>query len=117
MKNLPRISAYLFWAAALAAISGCSKLTFERWQTLTLQSSKSEVEAVLGTPNDVRTDTRWRWHDPDEQITCTAEFIGGDLLTYSQWVDPRHGRHTIGTPEIENGNLIRRETGTTKINP
>lgn len=103
--------------AAVGLLAGCAKLTFERWETLTLQSSKMEVETVLGTPNQYRKDNAWMYHDPDKQITCKVEFAGGDQMTYSQWVDPEHGRHEKGKPEIETGNLINRETRKTDINP
>jgi hypothetical protein len=102
--------------AAAAFTSGCAKLTFERWQTLNTQSSKMEVETVLGEPNGYKKADRWMYHNPDEQITCTVEFAGGgDNLTYSQWVDPKHGRHETGKAEIEGSNLIQRETGKTDI--
>ncbi len=101
---------------ALGIVSGCAKLTFERWQTLNTQSTKPEVEATLGTPNQYQKADRWMYHDPDRQVTCSVEFVGGDKLTYSQWVDPEHGKHEIGTAEIDKGNLIQRETGKTDIN-
>lgn len=103
-------------AVALGISSGCAKLTYERWQTLNTASSKMEVETVLGDPNQYKKADRWMYHNPDEQITCTVEFAGGgDNLTYSQWVDPKHGRREIGKAEIEGSNLIQRETGKTDI--
>lgn len=102
----------------LAALSGslamgCSKLTYENWKTLTLQSPKAEVEAVLGEPNQYRMEDRWMYHDPDRQVTVNFEFREGDKVTYSRWVDPDHGVHEIGTAEIVDSNLIERETGKT----
>lgn len=102
--------------AGAALLAGCSeKLTYERWQTLTLQSPKAEVETVLGSPNQWRKDESWMYHNPDKQITVNVEFVGGDNVTYSQWVDPGHGMHEIGTAAIENTELIERKTGKTDI--
>jgi hypothetical protein len=104
--------------AGLALLGGCSqKLTYERWQTLTLQSDKSEVKAVLGTPNKWEKQDAWMYHDSDRQVTVNVEFVGGDTVTYTRWIDPDHGVHEIGTSEIEGGNLMRRETSKTDINP
>lgn len=102
---------------AIGISSGCAKLTYERWSTLNLQSSKMEVETVLGTPDKFgyQKADRWMYHNPDEQITCTVEFVGGDNITYSQWVDPKYGRHEIGKAEIEGSPLIERRTGKTNI--
>jgi len=113
-----RILTSVLLIAGVVLAAGCSnKLTFARWQTLTLESPKAEVEAVLGTPNQWKKDESWMYHDPDKQITVNVEFVGGDKLTYSRWVDPVHGVHEIGKPAIEGSELIERETRKTVINP
>ncbi len=94
---------------------GCTKLTFDNWQTLTLQSPKVEVETVLGTPNQYKQADRWQYHDPDRQVTVNVEFIDGNKVTYSRWVDSEYGVHELGTPAIKNTNLIERETSKTDI--
>lgn len=102
---------------AAPLLVGCAeKLTFQRWQTLTLQSPKAEVETVLGKPNQLCKDEHWMYHNPDKQITVNVEFVGGDTLTYSRWIDPDHGIHEIGKSAIEGTNLIQRETSKTDIN-
>ncbi len=99
----------------VAFVAGCSeKLTYERWQTLTTQSPKTEVETVLGEPYQ-QSDNRWVYHNSDKQITCDVDFGPGDKVMYSRWVDPKHGTHEIGTNEIEKGNLIQREIHRTDI--
>ncbi|MHC4675067.1 MAG: hypothetical protein ACYTBZ_21490 [Planctomycetota bacterium] len=104
--------------AVIALVAGCAeKLKYERWQILTLQSPKAEVETVLGTPNQWKKDDAWMYHNPDKQITVNVEFVGVDKVTYSRWVDPKHGVHTIGKPQIEGGELIESATGKTDINP
>ena len=104
--------------AGVALVAGCSeKLTYERWQTLTLQSPKAEVEAVLGDPNQYKKDAAWMYHNPDQQITVNVEFVGGNRVTYSRWVDPQHGVHEMGKAAIEGTNLIERDTRKTDINP
>ncbi len=115
---LRNVAIFGLMTLAVGIGSGCAKLTYERWQTLTTESSRMEVETVLGTPDrfGYQKPDRWMYHNPDEQITCTVEFAGGgDKLTYSQWVDPKHGRHEIGKPEIEGSSLIERQTKTTNI--
>jgi hypothetical protein len=113
-----KIALFVLVVAAAALVFGCSKLTYERWETLNLQSSKLEVEAVLGSPDKYgwQKNEQWMYHDPDRQVTCTMEFVGSDKLTYTQWVDPEHGRREKGTAAIEGTPLIQRETGKTNIN-
>ncbi len=108
----------LLMVAGVVLAAGCSeKLTYKRWQTLTLQSPKTEVEAVLGDPNDLEKDDHWRYHNPDKQITVNVEFVGGEKVTYSRWFDPEHGLHEIGKAAIEGTDLIERDTRKTHINP
>jgi hypothetical protein len=113
-----KITLFVLAVTAAAFVLGCSKLTYERWETLDLHSSKTEVEAVLGNPGKYgwQKNDQWMYHDPDRQVTCTVEFVGGDKLTYTQWVDPDQGRHEKGTAAIEGTPLIQRETGKTNIN-
>lgn len=110
----------LAWCALLAAgigfLCGCSKLQYKNWQTLTLQSSKMEVATVLGEPNKWKKEEAWMYHDGDRQVTVNCEFVGGDNLTYSRWVDPQHGVHEIGRAAIEGTDLIDRDTRKTDIN-
>jgi hypothetical protein len=101
----------------VVTVSGCAKLTYKRWNTLTLQSDKPEVEAVLGPPNQYRKDDRWMYHNDERQVTVTVEYADGDRVTYSRWFDPEHGLHEIGKPAIEGTDLIERETKRTDINP
>ena len=115
LKNAAML-ATLMAGATLA--TGCSeKLTFQRWQTLTLQSPKGEVEAVLGSPNQHRKHDHWMYHNSDKQITVNVEFVGDEKVTYSRWVDSKHGVHEIGTAAIEGTDLIERDTRKTDINP
>ena len=103
--------------AGVALVAGCSeKLTFKRWQTLTTQSPKGEVETVLGTPNQLEKADHWMYHNPDKQITVNVEFVGGDKVTYSRWIDADHGVHEMGKSAIEGTDLIQRETSKTDIN-
>lgn len=102
--------------AGIAFVVGCSeKLTYDRWRTLTLQSSKMEVEQVLGDPNEYRRDDRWMYHNSEKQITVNVEFEGGQKITHTRWVDPKHGVHEMGRAAIEGTNLIERETNKTVI--
>jgi len=107
------------WAlvlAAVAIVTGCSEqLTYERWQTLTPESSKAEVRAVLGQPNEWEKDDTWMYYNPDKDIAVTVEFTGGDTLTYSRWVDHERGSHEIGTAAIESTDLMQRDTSKTDI--
>ena len=102
--------------AGVVLLTGCAtKLTYERWRTLTLQSPKTEVETVLGDPDALRKDDHWMYHNSDKQITVNVEFVGGDTITYSRWVDPDHGVHEIGTGAIEGTDLIDRGVQKTDI--
>ena len=102
--------------AGIVFVTGCSeKLTYDRWKTLTLQSSKMEVEQVLGDPNEYRKDDRWMYHNPEKQISVNVEFVGGRKITHTRWVDPKHGVHEMGRPAIEGTNLIERDTSKTDI--
>ncbi len=113
---LKNIGLCALMVAGAAALAGCSeKLTYKRWQTLTLQSHKAEVETVLGSPNQWQKNETWMYHNPDKQITVNVEFVDGDNVTYSRWVDSEHGLHEIGTAAIENTELIDRKTSKTDI--
>jgi len=99
-------------------MSGCTKLTYDRWKTLTPQSSKGEVEAVLGDEHVAfKKAEAWMYHDPDRQVSVNLEFVGGDKVTYSRWVDPQYGMHEFGTAAIEGTNLKERDTRKTTITP
>lgn len=107
-----RLAGFGLLVGVAALATGCEeKLTFDRWSTLTLQSSKAEVETVLGKPNAWAKETEWKYYEPDKQINVKVEFAGGDVLTYSSWADPEHGMHEIGRAEIEGPDLIHKETG------
>ena len=115
---LRKVGRWALVLAGVAIVTGCSeKLAYERWQTLTLESPKGEVKAVLGDPNQLEEDEHWIYHNPDKQITVNVEFVGVDKVTYSRWVDPKHGMHAIGKSQIEGGDLIESTTGKTDINP
>ena len=115
---LRKVAMCVLLVVGVVVVTGCAqKLTFDCWSTLTLQSSKMEVETVLGAPNEYKKADRWMYHKPDEQITVNVEFVGDDKVTYSRWVDSEHGVHEIGKAAIEGTELIERDTGSTRINP
>lgn len=98
-------------ATAWAWNAGCTKLTYERWKTLNLESSKAEVEAVLGNDHVAwRKADSWMYHDPDRQVSVSFEFSGADKVSYSRWVDPQHGMEEIGKAAIEGPVLQERDT-------
>jgi hypothetical protein len=101
---------------ALILLTGCTqKLTYERWQTLTHQSTKGEVETVLGTPNQLRQTDRWMYHDDDRQVTVNLEFTGRNQISYSRWIDPKKGVHEFGKARIEDSDMLERSTSKTDI--
>jgi hypothetical protein len=104
-------------AAGFAWNAGCTKLTYEHWKTLTLQSTKPEVEAVLGNDHVAwRKADSWMYHDPDRQVSVSLEFANGDKVSYSRWSDPQHGMEELGKAAIEGPVLKERETRKSDIN-
>lgn len=100
------------WRVAMAGVcvawlAGCSKLTYERWSTLTTQSLKADVEETLGPPNVVKHDDEWMYQDTDRQITVRVEFAPDGTVAYSEWLDPVYGHHEMGQPV--GGEAIRQE--------
>jgi len=101
-----------FSIAFVSLFAGCSKLTYKRWQTLTLLSTKDEVQTVLGDDHVLsRKPDRWMYHDADRQISVNLEFAEQDRLSYSRWLDPDHGVQEIGRASIEDSDVIEREMG------
>ena len=60
--------------AAVLCVCGCSKLTYERWQTIHVGTATPEcVEATLGEPWK-KADGTWVYNEPDQSITAMVKF-------------------------------------------
>ena len=75
-------------AVAVLAACGCSKLTYERYQTIHDGASRDAVRATLGKPSTAL-DQKWLYNDFDREITCEIYFEG-DKVIGSWWSDPNH---------------------------
>jgi len=90
-----RTIAWKHWAVAAVAVSaygglyGCSKLTYERYQTIHQGAPRTAVEATLGKPTTAF-DQRWQYHDPDRQITADIYFDDQGVISKT-WISPEHG--------------------------
>lgn len=92
----PRFWMGLLIAVVLMTAFGCSqKLTYERWQTISVgNSSSTAVEATLGEPWKKAGET-WVYNDPDRGVTAMIK-LRDDKVVGKEWADAKRGMETIG---------------------
>lgn len=89
-------------ALALLAACGCSKLTYERWQTIHVGSATPEaVEQTLGEPLQ-KADNTWVYNDRDRQVTAFIKFREAKVVG-KEWIDPERTIETVGEKPDEPG--------------
>jgi hypothetical protein len=74
---------------------GCSKLTYERWQTVNVGTASPEaVKATLGEPWKTVNNT-WVYNDPDRGVTAMVKFKDSKVVG-KEWADANRGLETVG---------------------
>lgn len=89
MKSIPRLA----WLSMLAVVlCGCSeKLTYERFQTISVGDSPQTVEAILGKPwMKSINDQAWVYQNVDRGINAVIYFQDSQV-TSKKWGDATHG--------------------------
>lgn len=82
-------------AALVLLACGCTKLTYERWQTIHVGTASPEVvKATLGDPWKVAYDT-WVYSDTDRGITAMVKFRD-EKVVGKTWADVDRGMETAG---------------------
>ncbi|MBI4580598.1 MAG: hypothetical protein HY718_12900 [Planctomycetes bacterium] len=93
-------------AAAVIAACGCSKLTYENWQTIQVGSASQDlVKATLGEPWKT-VDGTWVYNDPDRHITAMVKF-SDDKVIGKEWADAERGMETVGEQPDQPGESER----------
>ena len=92
------VAAAMVPTAALLCACGCSKLTYDRWQTIQVgQATPEAVEATLGEPWK-KADNTWVYSDTDREITATVTFKD-NKVDGTEWTAPKHAlEHRGGHP-------------------
>lgn len=89
-------------AAAVLFVCGCSKLTYDNWQTIHVGTATSDaVEATLGDPWK-KVDGTWVYSDTDRGITAMIKFRD-DKVVGKEWADADRGMETVGEQPDEPG--------------
>ncbi len=88
--------------AAVAVVCGCSKLTYDNWQTVQVGSASQDVvKATLGDPWKT-VDNTWVYNDPDRGVTAMIKFKD-DKVVGKEWSDGKRGLETVGEQPTEPG--------------
>jgi hypothetical protein len=92
-----RILGKLALIGAVSMMWGCSKLTYERWQTIQEGESPEAVRATLGEPLE-KLDMRWMYMNADRGIVADIYFDEGRVIGKT-WSDPERG-HQGKSPHV-----------------
>lgn len=88
--------------AGILCACGCSKFTYEHWQTIQVGSATPEaVQATLGDPWK-KADGTWVYNDPDQNATAMIKFKDNKVVG-KEWADAKRGMETLGEQPTKPG--------------